>query len=335
MIRIVSIRLAPRGGRGLTQRVVGLLRPLGVAQAGCAGAAPPAPTPQGHAQVYLDRGQALIAGGEMAAAVSGLGEAMRRDPDLVQARTSLGLALYGLGDLDAAVEELRATLRRQPDALTARLTLAAALVAKQDWAAARVELEHVLSAQPDLGQAHYSLGVVRYARGDLDGAIEEFRRVLAGDPHHQDARYNLALMLRLAQRDAEATPEFLVAAQAGHARAQYFTGTAYAAGLGVERDLTTAIAWWFLAAEQGVTQADEALAQLRQVALGRGRRVAADCAAVEQAFRGYRAALWWRFPGLPAIGADTVGGALLRKGRGGGGGPPLLPEGPGPCEPGR
>src|SRR5256886_2502163 len=150
-------------------------------------------------------------------------EALRRDSVLSRAPTSLGLALSGLGGLDPAVEEPRRALRRQPDALTARLTLATALVAKQDWAAARVELEHVLSAQPDLGQAHYSLGVVRYARGDLDGAIEAFRRVLVGDPHHQDARYNLALMLRLAQRDAEATPEFLVAAQAGHARAQYFT----------------------------------------------------------------------------------------------------------------
>ena len=292
-----------------------LLLLLGVAQARCAGVARPAPTPQAQAQVYLDQGQALIARGEMAAAVTALREALRREPDLIQARSSLGLALYGMGDLDAAVEELRATLRRQPDAFTARLTLASALVAKQDWAAARVELEHVLRARPDLGQAHYGLGVVRYAQGDLDGAIEAFRRVLAGDPHHQDARYNLALMLRLAQRNGEATPEFLAAAQAGHARAQYFAGTAYAAGLGVERDLATAITWWFRAAEQGVPQADEALAQLRQVALGRDRRAPADRANVEQAFRDYRAALWRDFPGLAPDGDDTVGGALLRKGR--------------------
>ena len=292
-----------------------LLLLLGVAQAGCAGVARPAPTPQAQAQVYLDQGQALIARGEMAAAVTALREALRREPDLIQARSSLGLALYGMGDLDAAVEELRATLRRQPDAFTARLTLASALVAKQDWAAARVELEDVLRARPDLGQAHYGLGVVRYAQGDLDGAIEAFRRVLAGDPHHQDARYNLALMLRLAQRNGEATPEFLAAAQAGHARAQYFAGTAYAAGLGVERDLATAITWWFRAAEQGVPQADEALAQLRQVALGRDRRAPADRANVEQAFRDYRAALWRDFPGLAPDGDDTVGGALLRKGR--------------------
>src|SRR5260370_809109 len=99
----------------------------------------------------------------------------------------------------------------------------------------------------------------------------------------------LALVLRLAHRDAEAAPELLAAARAGHARAQYFAGTAYADGLGVERDLATAIAWWFRAAEQGVTPAEEALAQLRQVALGRGRRAAADRPAAEQAFRDYRA----------------------------------------------
>src|SRR2546426_1328283 len=251
----------------------------------------------------------------MAAAATALREALRREPDLIQARMSLGLALYGMGDLDAAVDELRAALRRQPDAVTARLTLATALVAKQDWAAARIELEQILNERPDLRQAHYSLGVVRYALGDLNGAIEAYRGVLAGDPQNHDARYNLALMLRLVQRDAEAAPEFLAAAQAGHARAQYFAGTAYAGGLGVERDLAVAIMWWFRAAEQGVTQADEALAQLRQVALGRGRRAASERAGAEQAFRDYRAALWDPYPDLSADGRDSVGARLLELGR--------------------
>lgn len=286
---------------------------FGIAQAGCATVAAPARPTQ--AQVYLEQGQAFIARGEMAAAATALREALRREPDLIPARSSLGLALYGMGDLDAAVEELRATLGRQPDAVSARLTLAAALVAKQNWAAARVELEQILNAHPDLLQAHYTLGVVRYAQGDLVGAIEAYRRVLAGDPQHQDARYNLALMLKLARRDAEAAPQFLAAAQAGHAQAQYFAGTAYAGSLGVARDLAMAIMWWFRAAEQGVTQAEEALAELRQVALGRGRRASPDRQAVEQALRDYRTALWRDFPDLAATGDDTVGAALLRRGR--------------------
>jgi len=222
-----------------------------------------------------------------------------------------------MGDLDGAVEELRGLLRVRPDLAEARLTLAAALVARQDWPAARAELETALAAQPELLQAGYTLGVVRYAQGDLTGAIDAYRRVLAREPRAADARYNLALVLKLARREAEATPEFLAAAEAGLPRAQYFAGAAYATGAGVERDLVAAITWWMRAAEQGVAQADEALARLRQTASGRTRRPPAERQAVEQAFGEYRARLWKDYPGLAREGDEPLGAALLRQGRGG------------------
>ncbi|HEU4367597.1 MAG TPA: tetratricopeptide repeat protein, partial [Methylomirabilota bacterium] len=285
--------------------------------AGAGPPAPPSPAAPGPeaAPAHLERGQALIARGEMAAAATALREALRLEPDLLPARVSLGRALYGLGDLDAAAEELRAALRRQPDALDARLTLARVLIARQEWTAAREELDRILTAEPEQADARYALGVVRYAQRDVAGAIEAYRGVLARDPQQADARYNLALVLHLARREAEATPEFVAAAQAGHARAQYFAGAAYAAGLGVARSLPAAVGWWFRAAGQGVPEAEAALAQLRQVALGRSRRPGADRQAAEQAFSDYRAALWNDFPGLAADGDDTVGGALLRRGR--------------------
>jgi Tfp pilus assembly protein PilF len=297
---------------------------------GCATAAPPAPAPTPSGDIrpgatpaptavalgQLERGQALLAGGETAAAATALREALRLQPDLVSARAALGLALYGLGDLDAAVEELRAAVRRQPDAVDVRLALAKVLVARQEWPVAREELERVLAAQPERLDAWYALGVVRYAQGDVAGAIEAYRRVLAADPRQHDARYSLALVLKLARREAEATPEFIAAAEAGHARAQYFAGTAFAAGLGVERSLATAIGWWFRAAEQGVPQAADALVQLRQAALGRGRASAApQRQAAEQAFTEYRAMLRKDFPELGATGDEPIGAALLREGR--------------------
>jgi Tfp pilus assembly protein PilF len=287
--------------------------------AGCATAVPPPPpapsvTAAAVSPSALERGRGHLARGEMAAAASAFREALRAEPDLAEARAGLGLALWGLGDLDAAAEELRAGLRRQPDAVPLRLALARVLLARQDWAAAREQLERVAGALPDSLDARYALGTVRYAQGDVAGAIEAYRGVLALDPGQQDARYNLALLLRLARRDAEAAPEFLAAAEAGHARAQYFAGTAFAAGLGVPRDLAAAVTWWSRAAEQGVTPADEALAQLRQVALGHSRRPPAEQAAAAQAFADYRAALWKEFPDLTP-GGDTVGGALLSQGR--------------------
>jgi tetratricopeptide (TPR) repeat protein len=267
------------------------------------------------ARAGLDHGRALMARGEMLEATVTLREALRLAPDFAEARASLGLALYAMGDLDAAVEELRGLLRVRPDYEEARLTLAAALVARQDWPAARAELERALAARPDLAQAHYTLGVVRYAQGDLAGAIESYRRLLAREPRAWDARYNLALVLKLARRDAEATPEFLAAAEAGLPRAQYFAGAACATGAGVERDLVAAITWWTRAAEQGVTQADESLAQLRQAASGRSRRSPAERQAIEQAFGEYRARLWKEYPALTREGDETLGLSLLRQGR--------------------
>jgi len=283
----------------------------------------PAPVPPPAA---LERGRALLARGEMVAAAAAFREALRAQPDLVEARAGLGVALAAAGDLDAAVEELRAGLRRQPEAPALRLALARVLVARQEWPAAREELEHVLAAAAESLDARYSLGVVRYAQGDVAGAIDAYRRVLAADPGQVDARYSLALVLKLAQRDAEATPEFVTAAESGHARAQYFAGTAYAAGLGVPRDLAVAVRWWFSASDQGVPQAAQSLAQLRQVALGRSRRPPAEMQAAAQAFADYRATLAGRFPGVTPAGDESLGMALLRLGRTGEAVPVLIRE---------
>lgn len=318
-------------GSGRCSRGVGLLLLLlAGAHAACATrtapppvARPPAPAgaadvsvvPAERARAALARGQALLGRGDMASATVALREALALDPGLVAARGALGRALYGAGDVEGAVEELRGALRQDPGAAEARATLAAALVARQDWTAAARELEELTRRHPDHAQAYYTLGLVRYARRDLAGAADAYRRVLALAPAHHDARFNLALVLKLAQREAEATPEFLVAAEAGVARAQYFAGTAYAGGVGVPRSLPLAIAWWMRAAEQGVTPADEALASLRQVALGRSRRPPDERQAVEQAFRDYRAALWSSLGDATREGDESAGGALLRLGR--------------------
>jgi TPR repeat protein len=282
---------------------------LALVEAGCATA------PADRARASLELGQSLIARGEMGAATIPLREALRLEPDLSEARASLGLALYALGDVDGAIDELRGLLRQRPDAVQARLTLATALMAKPDWPAAQQELQEIVRREPDHVQAHYSLGLVRYAQGDVEGAIEAYRKVLAGSPDLHDARYNLALVLKVAHRETEATPEFFAAARAGHPRAQYFAGTAYAEGLGVERDLASAIGWWLRASEQGVIQADDALAELRQVALGRSRRAPTERQDAQDGFRNYREALWSEYPDLRRSGDDSVGAALLRAGR--------------------
>jgi TPR repeat protein len=277
---------------------------------------PPAPVPVVEPPSPLERGRALLARGEAGSALPVLREALRLEPDRLEARASLAQALYAVGDLDAALEEGRAVLRRDPDMAGARLPVAGALMARHDWAGARAELDEAVRRRPDLLQAHLSLGLVRYTQGDLEGAIASYRRVLELEPGHTDARLSLALALKLARREGEAARELTAAAEAGLPRAQYFLGSAYAQGGGVRRDLVRAIGWWMRAGDGGVAQAEEALAQLRQVALGRTRHALAERQAVEQAFRDYRAGLWSEFPELARGAAeDGVGVALLRRGR--------------------
>jgi len=93
-------------------------------------------------------------------------------------------------------------------------------------------------------------------------------------------------------------------------------GNAYASGLGVERDLVAALQWWFRAADQGVSQAREAIAQLRQGALTKGQQSSREALAVREAFAGLRKELWQEFPDLHGQGVeDSLGATLLRLGR--------------------
>lgn len=271
--------------------------------------------PADRAAVALAQGQALLGRGDMGRAAIALREALALQPDLTSARTSLGLALYALGDVEGAVEELRAAAAQDPEAAGARALLAVARLSRQEWKAARGELEDLARRHADRPDALYSLGLARYAGRDLAGAAEAYRAVIALQPNHHDARYNLALVLKLAGREAEATPEFLAAAEGGVARAQYFAGVALAEGLGVPSSVPTAIRWWMRAAERGVGPAEEALASLRQVALGRTRRPAAERLAAEQAFREYRAGLWSDVPDTVREGDESAGDALVRHGR--------------------
>lgn len=300
-----------------------LLVLLAAVHAACATATPPAPPSTGatpidpvdQAAVALAHGQALIGRGEMARAAIALREALVLRPDLTAARASLGLALYALGDVEGAVEELRAAVALDPEAAGARELLAAARLARHEATAARRDLEALTGRHPERANAFYSLGLARYAARDLAGAAEAYRTVIALEPNHHDARYNLALVLKLAGREAEATPEFLAAAEGGVGRAQYFAGVALAEGLGVPSSLPVAIAWWVRAAERGVAPAEEALASLRQVALGRTRRPATEREAAAQAFREYRAGLWSEAPDVAREGDESAGAAFVRQRR--------------------
>ncbi|MGQ0812671.1 MAG: tetratricopeptide repeat protein [Nitrospiraceae bacterium] len=259
---------------------------------------------------------ALADTGETPDAILQLRAALKIKPDFTDARVQLVQALYQIGDVEAALEEAQALVQVQPDVSQAHLTLATVFMAKQDWRGALAELHEALRLDDSLVQAHYNLGMVHYTMGNRQAAIQSYGEALRLKPDFPDAHYHLGLVLKLTNRAADATEELRAAAESGMAKAQYFLGNAYRSGQGIEKNLPLAISWWVRAAEQGMTQASDALAQLRQTSASRGARAQKETHAAVQAFADYQNLLWQEFPDFPRAGDEaSLGVALLKAGQ--------------------
>ncbi|WP_447861826.1 tetratricopeptide repeat protein [Nitrospira calida] len=266
--------------------------------------------------IRFQLGLAEWAAGDLSAAIAQLRQAVRLKPDAVEARLKLADALYQFGDVEGAIEEYRVLTRLQPDLAQAHVGLGTALLIKQDWRTALAEFQEALRLNPGLAQAYYNMGTIHYTTRDFLAAIQSYREALKLKPDFPDAHYHLGLVLKLVNRDAEAAEELQIAASSGVPKAQYFLGSAYRSGHGVPKNLLLAITWWVRAAEQGMSQASEALAQLRQATLSKGSRAQKEAQIALRAFQEYLATLEQDFPDLVRPNeAESVGAALLKADR--------------------
>ncbi|MBH0192217.1 MAG: tetratricopeptide repeat protein [Nitrospira sp.] len=243
-----------------------------------------------------------------------LRDAVRLAPRRAETRLKLAQGLNRIADFDAALDECRAALLLEPDNANAHLQLGIVLTAKQDWRTAASALKDAIRLNPDLAHAHYTLGSVLYALGHVKGAVQSYRRTLELRPGFPDARYRLALLLKLSNREQEATQLMEDAARDGVLPAQFFLGNAYKSGQGVEKNLSLAVFWWAQASALNYQPATDTLTKLRRQALSitvpeRKRREALD------AFQTYRESLWKDIPGDHRSGDETVGTSLLKENR--------------------
>jgi tetratricopeptide (TPR) repeat protein len=146
------------------------------------------------------------------AALPLLWEAAGLAPHDADIQNRLGEALQRIGALDAAVDAYRQALSDRPAFRKASNNLILALVAAGNGPAAVERARVLVAAKPNDPDRLFTLGLA-LAEQDVGGAIKTFRRVLELAPRHVLARYNLALVLRRADRLAEALDEL------GHALA--------------------------------------------------------------------------------------------------------------------
>ena len=173
------------------------------------------------------RAVALEAEGNHAAALALLWEAAGLAPNDADIQNHLGEALDRLGALDAAITAFRRAVAERPAFTKAENNLILTLVKAGRGPEAVERARALVAKSPDDPDAHFTLGLAQ-SEQDVSEALNAFGRVLELAPRHTLARYNLALVLKRADRQAEAI-EQLTRALAIEARPEvhYTLGVIY------------------------------------------------------------------------------------------------------------
>jgi hypothetical protein len=124
-------------------------------------------------------------------------------PDDVAAHMSRARALCALGRDGEAVEAYLDALRIDPTLATALTSLAALAVKTGHWEAARTALAQAVRVRPDSAEAHANLAALLSDHGDFVGAREHFDLALGLEPNLREAHRGLAvLLLRLGDEES-------------------------------------------------------------------------------------------------------------------------------------
>jgi tetratricopeptide (TPR) repeat protein len=141
-------------------------------------------------------------------ALRNLQEALKREPDHVEALYYTGVVYMAQRRPADAVPYLRRAAQKSPTDPSIGFQLGLALFAQQQYDEAEPVLERVFKADPTLDGLGYYVGFVRYRKQDYRGALSAFRAGRTTDPQLQQlTRFYTGLALAQLGLPAQASAE--------------------------------------------------------------------------------------------------------------------------------
>jgi len=191
-----STMLPSFGGLILCAILAGLLSP------------PIARAQQGEASVFVARGILAYDEKRYEDALASLREALRLDPNNVDALYYTGLSNIELKRYDQAAQALEQARKRDPSDRSIAFQLGALYFGLQQYDRAKPILEEVFAANPRLDNLGYYVGFLRYRQKDYQGALRAFRAGTSTDPNIQQlTRFYSSLALGVLGLPEQATAE--------------------------------------------------------------------------------------------------------------------------------
>jgi tetratricopeptide (TPR) repeat protein len=137
-----------------------------------------------------------------------LQEALKREPDHVEALYYLGVVNMALRRHDDAISYLLRAQKRRPTDPSIAFQLGLAYFAQQRYEAAEPLLERVFRTDPSIDGVGYYVGFMRYRTKDYRGALAAFRAGRTTDPQLQQlTRFYTGLALAALGLPAQASAE--------------------------------------------------------------------------------------------------------------------------------
>jgi Flp pilus assembly protein TadD len=153
---------------------------------------------------HYNLANALVSRGDLESAIPHYRRSLELKPHLIEARTNLGLALLQLGAIDEAVGHLRTALSQKEGPHLHR-ALGSALMRGREYDEAIAHFRRAVEMDSTSHDAHADLGRALELAGDPKGAVLHYREALDLDPDSQRARQGLVRALgRPSERNAPA-----------------------------------------------------------------------------------------------------------------------------------
>ena len=142
-------------------------------------------------------GTDLMKKGDLDGAIQHFKEALKIEPENINAHLSMGLALGYKRNFDGAISHFRAAIKINPRIPEIYNSLAVALAYTGKTDAAMAQLKKALEINPRFAKAHNSLGVMLAKAGKIDEGIDHLRKAIEIDPEYAEAQRNLDLVLSM------------------------------------------------------------------------------------------------------------------------------------------